>query len=146
MDWKPEVTQCCGFESRLRQKVHDCCPLLQVCALGWVKCREHVSLLIILCIIVYVTNKAHPSLICNLYIFEDNWWQAIDNPTRSPVVDVTETSQFSELFVIYRNLNRSTVLTAGHWHNFTFEHFTRIGCCFKKAFSNSRIPNMTINR
>ncbi len=35
-----------------------------VCTLGWVKCREHISLLIILCIIVYVTNKAHPSLIC----------------------------------------------------------------------------------
>ncbi len=29
-----------------------------VCALGWVKCREHISLLVILCIIVYVTNKA----------------------------------------------------------------------------------------
>ncbi len=40
------------------------CSLLQVCTLGWVKCREHISLLIILCIIVYVTNKAHPSLIC----------------------------------------------------------------------------------
>ncbi len=37
------------------------CPLLQVCTLGWVKCREHISLLIIFCIIVYVTNKAHPS-------------------------------------------------------------------------------------
>ncbi len=34
-----------------------------VCALGWVKCREHISLLIILCIIVYVTNKTHLSLI-----------------------------------------------------------------------------------
>ncbi len=33
-----------------------------VCALGWVKCREHISLLVILCIIVYVTNKAHLSL------------------------------------------------------------------------------------
>ncbi len=33
------------------------CPLLQVCVLGWVKCREHISLLVILCIIVYVTNK-----------------------------------------------------------------------------------------
>ncbi len=33
-----------------------------------VKCREHISLLIILCIIVYVTNKAHPSLICNLLL------------------------------------------------------------------------------
>ncbi len=28
-----------------------------VCALGWVKCREHISLLVILCIIVYVTKK-----------------------------------------------------------------------------------------
>ncbi len=28
-----------------------------VCALGWVKCREHISLLVILCKIVYVTNK-----------------------------------------------------------------------------------------
>ncbi len=37
------------------------CPLLQF---GWVKCREHISLLIILCILVYVTNKAHQSLIC----------------------------------------------------------------------------------
>ncbi len=35
------------------------CPLLQVCvcALGWVKYRKHISLLFILCIIVYVTNK-----------------------------------------------------------------------------------------
>ncbi len=46
------------------------CPLLQVCALGWVKCREHISLLIILCIIVYVTNKAHPSLICIVDIYD----------------------------------------------------------------------------
>ncbi len=36
---------------------------MQVCALGWVKCREHISLLVILCIIVYVTNKANLSLI-----------------------------------------------------------------------------------
>ncbi len=28
-----------------------------VCALGWVKYREHISLLVILCRIVYVTNK-----------------------------------------------------------------------------------------
>ncbi len=42
------------------------CPLLQVCvwstapgvcALEWVKYREHISLLVILYIIVYVTNK-----------------------------------------------------------------------------------------
>ncbi len=38
-------------------------------ALGWVKCREHISLLIILCIIVYVTNKAHLSLICIFVLF-----------------------------------------------------------------------------
>ncbi len=37
---------------------------LPTAPLGWVKCREHISLLIILCIIVYVTNKAHLSLIC----------------------------------------------------------------------------------
>ncbi len=28
-----------------------------VCALGWVKCREHISLLVILCISVYMTKK-----------------------------------------------------------------------------------------
>ncbi len=26
LDLKPEVTQSCGFESRLRQEVHDCSP------------------------------------------------------------------------------------------------------------------------
>ncbi len=65
LDLKPEVTQGCGFESRLRQEVHDCSPAAtqlasQVCALGWVKCRENIKL----CIIVYVTNKANLSLIC----------------------------------------------------------------------------------
>ncbi len=35
---------------------------LPTAPLGWVKCREHISLLIILCIILYVTNKAHLSL------------------------------------------------------------------------------------
>ncbi len=43
-----------------------------VCALGWVKCREHISFLIILCIIVYVTNKAHLSLIC--IVCFHSWW------------------------------------------------------------------------
>ncbi len=28
-----------------------------VCVLGWVKYREHISLLVILCIIMYVKNK-----------------------------------------------------------------------------------------
>ncbi len=79
LDLKPEVAQGCGFESRLWQEVHDCSPgaaqsaahwFCQVCALGWVKSGEHISLLIILCIIVYVTNKAHLSLICIvLYLY-----------------------------------------------------------------------------
>ncbi len=30
-----------------------------VCALKWVKYREHISLLVILCIIVYVTKKIY---------------------------------------------------------------------------------------
>ncbi len=78
LDLKPEVTQGCGFESRLRKEVHNSSPgaaqsaaHCSKCALGWVKCREHISLLIILCIIVYVTNKAHLSLIC---IIKYDWW------------------------------------------------------------------------
>ncbi len=50
------------------------CPLLRVCALGWVKCREHISLLVILCIIVYVTNKAHLSLIIIIEFFRKQKW------------------------------------------------------------------------
>ncbi len=82
LDLKPEVTQGCGFESRIPAgSVHDWGETLEqgtepptaprapqcrlpTAPLGWVKCREHISLLIILCIIVYVTNKAHLSLIC----------------------------------------------------------------------------------
>ncbi len=74
LDLKPEVTQGCGFESRLP----DCSPgaaqsaaHCSKCTLGWVKCREHISLLIILCLIVYVTNKAHPSLICICIVHTD---------------------------------------------------------------------------
>ncbi len=44
------------------------CVCVRACALGWVKCREHISLLVILCIIVYVTNKAHLSLIIIIII------------------------------------------------------------------------------
>ncbi len=62
LDLKPEVTQGCGFESRLRAP-HSRLSTAPS-ALGWVKCREHISLLIKLCIIVYVTDKAHLSLIC----------------------------------------------------------------------------------
>ncbi len=69
LDFKPEVTQGCGFECRLRQEVHDCSPGTAQSAAHCskcvqVKCRKHISLLIILCIIVYVTIKAHLSLIC----------------------------------------------------------------------------------
>ncbi len=34
-----------------------CSGCVCVCALGWVKYREHISLLVILCIIMYVTKK-----------------------------------------------------------------------------------------
>ncbi len=34
-------------------------PLLHVCALGWVKCREHISLLVMLCKLCMWHNKAH---------------------------------------------------------------------------------------
>ncbi len=85
LDLKPEVTQSCGFESRLRQEVSTTevrplskapnpqllpghrnvgCPLLHLDGLN----AEHISLFIILCIIVYVTNKAHLSLICIVLI------------------------------------------------------------------------------
>ncbi len=114
---KPEVTQGCGFESPLWQEVSttEVRPLgkaptlgqgtepptaprallcrLPTAPLGWVKCREHISLLIILCIIVYVTNKAHLSLICIkvLIYFKNNnnknyysnqtfkWWRMFVN-------------------------------------------------------------------
>ncbi len=73
LDLKPEITQSCGFESRLWQEASttEVRPLSKapnpwvlqcrlptapgVCALGWVKCRAHI----ILCIIVYVTNRAY---------------------------------------------------------------------------------------
>ncbi len=38
------------------------CVCVCVCALGWVKYREHISLLVILCVIVFVTKKI------NIYI------------------------------------------------------------------------------
>ncbi len=58
------------------------CPLLQVCVcvcvcvptapgvctLGWVKCREQISLLVKLCIIMYVTTKKKKK-IQNRYFF-----------------------------------------------------------------------------
>ncbi len=67
MDRASDLTRGCGFESRLRQELSmtEVRPLSKapnphsqrwlptapsVCALGWVKCREHISLLVILCI------------------------------------------------------------------------------------------------
>ncbi len=44
------------LEQKLKVDLFATAP--SVYALGWVKCREHISLLVILCIIVYVTNKA----------------------------------------------------------------------------------------
>ncbi len=38
-------------------------------ALGWVKYREHISLLVILCIIVYVTNKK----ILDIFFFQNRY-------------------------------------------------------------------------
>ncbi len=38
LDLKPEVTQGCGFESRLRQEVHDCSPGAAMSAAHCSKC------------------------------------------------------------------------------------------------------------
>ncbi len=64
-DWGETPEQ--GTEPPTAPQAPQC--RLPIAPLGWVKCREHISLLIILCIIVYVTNKAHLSLIWNTYIF-----------------------------------------------------------------------------
>ncbi len=83
LDLKPEVPQGCGFELQQEVSTSEVRPLSKapnpqllqvcvcvstapgvcvstapgVCVLGWVKYREHISLLVILCITVYVTNK-----------------------------------------------------------------------------------------
>ncbi len=55
LDLKPEVTQGCGFESRLRQEVHDCSPGAAQSAAHYSKCvhldglNAENTLLIILC-------------------------------------------------------------------------------------------------
>ncbi len=71
LDLKPEVTQGCGFESRLWQEVSttEVRPLSKAPNPQLLLHREHISLLIILCIIVYVTNKAHLSVICK-YVYD----------------------------------------------------------------------------
>ncbi len=69
-DWGETLEQ--GTKPQTAPRALQC--WLPTAPLGWVKCREHISLLIILCIIVYVTNKAHLSLICLylLYFQQDN--------------------------------------------------------------------------
>ncbi len=59
----------------------------RVCALRWVKYREHISLLVILCIIVYVTNKAHLSLIFELIVLSN---ANIKNDSRNALKKTTE--------------------------------------------------------
>ncbi len=70
--WNHDLSRTCPrlrWDPWARHRTTNCSPgaaascTMQVCALGWVKCREHISLLVILCIIVYVTNKANLSLI-----------------------------------------------------------------------------------
>ncbi len=74
---------------------------LPTAPLGWVKCREHISLLIILCIIVYVKNKAHLSLICIcLFVKFTQILESIllDIPQKSAVLSVGFASFSSTLF------------------------------------------------
>ncbi len=71
LDLKPEVTQGCGFESRLRKELHDCSPGAAQSAAHCSKCVHldglnaentfHSSLYSVYCV---CDNKAHPSLIC----------------------------------------------------------------------------------
>ncbi len=49
------------------------CPLLHVCALGWVKYREHISLLVILCIIVYVKKKKKKDEKKNFFFLQNRY-------------------------------------------------------------------------
>ncbi len=45
-------------------------------AFGWFKCREHISLLVILCIILYVTNKAHHQICKHQDATPVNFWHS----------------------------------------------------------------------
>ncbi len=44
-----------------------------VCALGWVKYREHISLLVILCIIMYETNNKKNIYISVIVFFQNRY-------------------------------------------------------------------------
>ncbi len=56
LDLKPQVTQGCGFESQLRQEVHDCSPGAAQSAAHCSKCVHLDGL--------NAENTFHPSLIC----------------------------------------------------------------------------------
>ncbi len=85
-----------------------------VCALGWVKCREHISLLVILCIIVYVTNKAHLSLILSYLKFandsEENsvkmLWSALWYQLNSPCLEEEECCLWPQEHLPHRQIWR----------------------------------------
>ncbi len=85
-------------------------------ALGWVKCREHISLLIILCIIVYVTNKAHLSLICIICILCERLHKNRD------VYFISE--YYSNIFTLLLIFVGSLATAAS-----TNELFCPLGCC-----------------
>ncbi len=56
LDLKPEVTQGCGFESQLRQEVHDCSPGAALSAAHCSKCVDLDGL--------NAENTFHSSLLC----------------------------------------------------------------------------------
>ncbi len=63
-------TYCGGLEFKYRSVG---CPLLQgVCALGWVKCREHISLLVILCMWQIKKKSSSSALLCCKYALHLN--------------------------------------------------------------------------
>ncbi len=55
-DWGDNLEQCTEPPNAPRATQRQLPTAPSVCALGWVKCREHISLLVILFIITYVTN------------------------------------------------------------------------------------------
>ncbi len=109
------------------------CPLLQVCvcALGWVKCREHISLLIIFCIIVHVTNKNKKYIY--IFFFQNrypimvkclNIWKNIGKP-------------------IYRSISSSDVYRLRarlHWMSFSNLRCSSVALLCKQALDRHFWP------
>ncbi len=86
-DWGETLEQ--GTEPPTAPRTPQC--RLSTAPLGWVKCREHISLLFILCIIMYVTKKAHLSLILLL-----SQWVEIENRF-SLICEQNHSDRFCEL-------------------------------------------------